>query len=40
MQTSMYKQKSLQDEFLESFDLVFSQLKSFLYKHHTLIGYF
>jgi hypothetical protein len=40
MQTSMYKQKSLQDEILEVFTLAFRQLKSFLYKHHTLIGYF
>ena len=40
MQTSMYRQKSLQDEILEVFTLVFRQLKSFLYKHHTLIGYF
>jgi hypothetical protein len=40
MQTSMYKQRSLQDEFLEAISSIFSQLKSFLYKHHTLIGYF
>ncbi|MFA9240299.1 MAG: hypothetical protein ACEQSQ_10495 [Candidatus Paceibacteria bacterium] len=40
MQTSMYKQRSLQDELLEVFSSMFTQLKSFLYKHHTLIGYF
>jgi hypothetical protein len=40
MQTFIYKQKSLQDELLESFELLFSQVKSFLYKHHTLLRYF
>jgi hypothetical protein len=40
MQTSIYKQKSLQDEILEDLILIFNQIKSFLYKHHTLIGYF
>jgi hypothetical protein len=40
MQTSMYKQKSFQDEILESFDSMFKQVKSFLYKHHTLLAYF
>lgn len=40
MQRSMYKQKSLEDEILGICGLVFKQVKSFLYKHHTLLGYF
>jgi len=40
MRTSMYRQKSLQDESFESLDLLINQIKSFLYKHHTLVGYF
>jgi hypothetical protein len=40
MQTSMYKQRSFQDEILDSFELAFKQVKSFLYKHHTLLAYF
>lgn len=40
MHTSIYRQRSLQEEFIYTLELMFKDIKKFLYKHHTLLGYF
>ncbi len=40
MNTSIYRQRSLQEELLETLELIFKDIKKFLYTHHTILGYF
>lgn len=40
MNTSIYRQRSLQEELLETLELMFKDIKKILYKHHTILGYF
>jgi hypothetical protein len=40
MQTSMYRQLTLEQEILENISMMLKKTKRFLYKHHWVLRYF